>query len=81
MRSVSPVASEPGARSSGSGVSSCSDGGGPGGSTETMSTLLYKSAFQFNEFGYGIAMALVLAIVVAIFSVMQYRLSNRKAND
>lgn len=56
-------------------------GGGPGGATETLSTLLYKSAFQFNEFGYGIAMALVLAIVVAIFSVMQYRLSNRKAND
>lgn len=56
-------------------------GGGPGGATETLSTLLYKSAFQFNEFGYGIAMALVLAVVVAIFSVLQYRLSNRKAND
>lgn len=54
--------------------------GGPGGSTETLSTLLYKSAFQFNEFGYGIALALVLAAVVAIFSVGQQRLS-RKGND
>lgn len=54
--------------------------GGPGGSTETLSTLLYKSAFQFNEFGYGISMALVLAVVVAIFSVGQQRLS-RKANS
>ncbi|WP_116951791.1 carbohydrate ABC transporter permease [Jiangella endophytica] len=55
-------------------------GGGPGGSTETLSTLLYKSAFQFNEFGYGIALALVLAAVVAVFSIGQYRLSNRKAD-
>lgn len=53
--------------------------GGPGGSTETMSTLLYKSAFQFNEFGYGIALALVLAIVVVFFSVAQQRMS-RKGN-
>lgn len=51
--------------------------GGPGGSTETMSTLLYKSAFQFNEFGYGIALALVLAIVVVFFSVTQQRMSRR----
>ncbi|MGV2982740.1 carbohydrate ABC transporter permease [Microbacterium sp. AGC85] len=51
--------------------------GGPGGSTETMSTLLYKSAFQFNEFGYGIALALVLAIVVVFFSVAQQRMSRK----
>ncbi|GAB1817702.1 carbohydrate ABC transporter permease [Herbidospora sp. RD11066] len=53
-------------------------GGGPGGATETLSTLLYKSAFQFDRFGYGIALALVLAAVVAVFSVFQYRLSNGK---
>lgn len=51
--------------------------GGPGGSTETLSTLLYKSAFQFNEFGYGISLALVLAGVVAFFSVAQQRMSRR----
>lgn len=51
--------------------------GGPGGSTETMSTLLYKSAFQFNEFGYGISLALVLAIVVVFFSVAQQRMSRK----
>jgi raffinose/stachyose/melibiose transport system permease protein len=55
-------------------------GGGPGGSTETLSTLLYKSAFSFNQFGYGIALALTLAAVVAIFSVAQYRLANRKGD-
>jgi len=52
-------------------------GGGPGGSTETLSTLLYKSAFQFNEFGYGIAMALVLAVIVIIFSAAQQRMTRK----
>ena len=51
--------------------------GGPGGATETLSTLLYKSAFQFNEFGYGISLALVLALVVGLFSVAQQRLARR----
>lgn len=55
-------------------------GGGPGGATETLSTLLYKSAFSFNQFGYGIALALTLAAVVAFFSVAQYRLANRKGD-
>ncbi|SCL28300.1 raffinose/stachyose/melibiose transport system permease protein [Micromonospora pallida] len=56
-------------------------GGGPGGSTETLSTLLYKSAFQFDEFGYGIALALVLAAIVGLFSVVQFRLSSGKGVD
>ena len=51
--------------------------GGPGGATETLSTLLYKSAFQFSEFGYGIALALVLALVVGVFSVTQQRMARR----
>ncbi|MFD2795241.1 carbohydrate ABC transporter permease [Promicromonospora vindobonensis] len=53
--------------------------GGPGGATETLSTLLYKSAFQFSEFGYGIALALVLALVVGVFSVTQQRMARRGA--
>lgn len=51
--------------------------GGPGGATETLSTLLYKSAFQFNEFGYGISLALLLTLVVGFFSVVQQRLARR----
>ncbi|MDQ7992027.1 MAG: sugar ABC transporter permease [Propionicimonas sp.] len=48
-------------------------GGGPGGSTDTMSTLIYKNAFTFGEFGYSIAMALVLTVLVAAISSVQYR--------
>lgn len=53
-------------------------GGGPGGSTDTMSTLIYKNAFQFGDFGYGIAMALVLTLLVALLSAGQYALLNRQ---
>ncbi|WP_261165711.1 carbohydrate ABC transporter permease [Microbacterium sp. Marseille-Q6965] len=47
-------------------------GGGPGGATETMSTLLYKNAFQLGDFAYGIAIALVLTVIVAVLSSIQY---------
>ena len=53
-------------------------GGGPGGATDTMSTLIYKNAFQFGDFGYGIAMALVLTILVAVLSAGQYALLSRQ---
>lgn len=46
--------------------------GGPGTATETMSTLIYKNAFQFSDFSYGIAMAVVLTVFVAILSGAQY---------
>ena len=52
--------------------------GGPGGATETISTLIYKSAFQFNDFAYGIALAVVLTIFVAAISGVQYKLLGRQ---
>lgn len=47
--------------------------GGPGYSTETLSTILYKQAFVFAEFGYSTAIALVLALFVAAVSLVQLR--------
>jgi raffinose/stachyose/melibiose transport system permease protein len=47
--------------------------GGPGYSTETLSTILYKQAFVFGEFGYSTAIALVLALFVAAVSLVQLR--------
>ncbi|MCT2591548.1 sugar ABC transporter permease [Streptomyces sp. N2-109] len=46
--------------------------GGPGGSTDTLSTVIYRQAFQFNEFAYSIALAVVLTVFVALFSYVQY---------
>jgi raffinose/stachyose/melibiose transport system permease protein len=47
--------------------------GGPGYSTETLSTVLYKQAFVFGHFGYSTAIALVLALFVAAVSLVQIR--------
>lgn len=52
-------------------------GGGPGTATQTLSALIYKAAFEFNQFGYSIALALVLAVIVAAVSALQFRLSAR----
>lgn len=40
--------------------------GGPGYATETLSTIIYKTSFQFGEFGYGSAIALVFAVIVGL---------------
>ncbi|MFD0855184.1 carbohydrate ABC transporter permease, partial [Actinomadura adrarensis] len=52
--------------------------GGPGTATETLSTLIYKNAFQFNEFGYSVAPAIVLTVFVAVISSGQYRVLRRR---
>jgi raffinose/stachyose/melibiose transport system permease protein len=47
--------------------------GGPGYSTETLSTLIYKQAFVFGDFGYSTAVALVLTLLVAGLALFQLR--------
>jgi len=47
-------------------------GGGPGHATDTISTLIYKDAFILGEFGYSIALAVVLTVIVAVVSTGQY---------
>jgi raffinose/stachyose/melibiose transport system permease protein len=52
--------------------------GGPGGTTNTMSTLIYTNAFQLGRFGYGAALAAVLTVFVALASAIQYWLLARQ---
>jgi len=52
-------------------------GGGPGHATDTISTLIYKDAFTLGEFGYSIALAVVLTAIVAIVSAGQFAVLNR----
>lgn len=47
-------------------------GGGPAGTTETISTLIVKYAFTFGEFGYGSALAVLLTIFVLFAAGLQY---------
>lgn len=48
--------------------------GGPGYATETLSTMIYRISFQFGEFSYGAAVALVFSLIVAVIvlPVMQF---------
>lgn len=48
-------------------------GGGPGGTTHTLSTLMFREAFTYGDFGKSIALGLVLLVIVAAISVVQYR--------
>jgi raffinose/stachyose/melibiose transport system permease protein len=52
-------------------------GGGPGHATDTISTLIFKDAFTLGEFGYSIALAVVLTIIVAAVSSAQYAVLSR----
>jgi len=52
-------------------------GGGPGHATDTISTLIYKDAFTLGEFGYSIALAVVLTIIVAVASTGQFLVLSR----
>lgn len=52
--------------------------GGPGTSTETISTLIYKIGFQSADYPFGTALALLMAVVVAGLAVLQYRLTSRQ---
>jgi raffinose/stachyose/melibiose transport system permease protein len=52
-------------------------GGGPGHATDTLSTLIYKDAFTLGEFGYSIALAVVLTVIVAVVSSGQYVVLSR----
>ncbi|MEU4424456.1 sugar ABC transporter permease [Actinoplanes sp. NPDC024001] len=52
-------------------------GGGPGHATDTISTLIYKDAFTLGEFGYSIALAVVLTAIVAVASAGQYAVLSR----
>jgi len=53
-------------------------GGGPVNSTETLATLVYKNSFIYGNFGYGSALAVVLAILVTCFALLQNALARKK---
>ncbi|WP_419703445.1 carbohydrate ABC transporter permease [Promicromonospora sp. NFX87] len=46
-------------------------GGGPGNSTMTIMLYLYQTAFTNNELGYASAIATVLFVIIAIFTLFQ----------
>ncbi len=56
-------------------------GGGPGFASSTFTLLTIKTAFNFSSFGLACAMAVILFILIIIFSVIQNLLLKRGKND
>jgi raffinose/stachyose/melibiose transport system permease protein len=52
--------------------------GGPGNSTQTISTLIYAYFSQYADYGRSAALALLLAIAIAILSVIQFSVLRRQ---
>ena len=50
--------------------------GGPNYHTSTIMYLLYETAFKNYQYGYADAMGVVLAIVIALFSALQFKVMN-----
>jgi multiple sugar transport system permease protein len=46
--------------------------GGPGDATTTMTIVMYRSAFQNLEFGFGSAIAIVLLLVILAITGVQF---------
>ncbi|MFE9426815.1 carbohydrate ABC transporter permease [Kitasatospora sp. NPDC006697] len=55
--------------------------GGPAYATTTLSYLLYQEAFVLFDTGYGAALAVVLFVVTAAFTLLQRRIGDRIAAD
>ena len=54
--------------------------GGPLGATTTTGFLLYKESFVFYRTGFGAAIAVVLFAVIALFTLLQLRVTRSRSN-
>lgn len=52
--------------------------GGPNHSTDTIMYYIYYNAFKLYRYGYGNAMGVVLAIIIALLSAVQFKLAQEK---
>lgn len=51
--------------------------GGPNNSTSTVMYYIYYEAFKLYRYGYGNAMGVILAIIIAVFSAIQFKVAGQ----
>jgi len=59
-------------------VQSITDGA-PGGSTDVVLTYMFRTTFNFLDFGYGSAIAVLLTLIVFVLSALQLRFFRNEA--
>lgn len=52
--------------------------GGPGSSTYTLVYYIYSAAFKYYKFGYASAIAVVLFLILLVFTVIQWKHNNEE---
>ncbi len=55
------------------------NGGGPGTTTAPLTLYMYRTAFEYAEYGYGSTIALVLTLLCLVFTLAVFRSSSKKA--
>ena len=50
-------------------------GGGPNNSTTMVGLLIFNNAFQYFEYGQAAAQALILTVIIGIFTLIQFKIS------
>jgi len=53
-------------------------GGGPGFSTEVVSTYIYRTSFSSFQGGYGVALSMMFFLILVIVTVVQMTISRRR---
>ncbi len=56
-------------------------GGGPVGQTDVVLSYMYTQAFTYLDFGYGSAIAVILAVLVFVLAVLQLRISRGRDGE
>ncbi|WP_424447075.1 carbohydrate ABC transporter permease [Microbacterium arborescens] len=52
-------------------------GGGPGSSTTPLTLYMYRTAFQYSDYGYGSTIALLLTVMCLVITLFIFRSSRR----
>lgn len=53
-------------------------GGGPAGATESITLSIYRIGFEDMKFGYAISEAMLVAVIIAVISILQIRFTDKR---